>query len=254
MNTTPNITWIGHATTLIEMNDVRILTDPVLRDRVGFIGRRSEVVDPTLIGDIDAVLISHMHHDHLDIPSLRMLGVDTRLIVPAGAERVLRASGFRNVEEVRAGDYTAVDSVSIGATHAEHDGFRHPFGPTGESLGYMLYGEQTVYFAGDTDIFPEMDSLADKPIDMALLPIWGWGPTLGEGHLDPLRAAEALQLIEPSAVMPMHWGTFAPLWLHWSQPRYLTRPPHMFKEYARDFAPEVDVRIIQPGSLVELVH
>ncbi len=253
MTTTPNITWIGHATTLIEMNGVRILTDPVLRDRVGFIGRRGPAVNHSAVGNIDAVLISHMHHDHLDIPSLRMLGTDTRLIVPDGSGRVLRASGFRNVEEVRAGDYTAVDSVSIGATHAEHDGFRHPFGPTGESLGFVLYGEQTVYFAGDTDLFPEMGDLAGH-LDMALLPIWGWGPTLGEGHLDPQRAAESLQLLEPRAVMPMHWGTFAPLWLNWSQPRYLTDPPHQFKEYARDLAPEVSVRIIQPGSLVELVH
>jgi L-ascorbate metabolism protein UlaG (beta-lactamase superfamily) len=253
MSTTPNITWLGHATTLIEMNDVRILTDPVLRDRVGFIGRRSESVNRGTLRDIDAVLISHMHHDHLDLPSLRSLGRDTRLIVPAGAQRILRADGFSNVEEMRAGEFTAVDSLSIGATYADHDGFRHPFGPTGDSLGFMLYGEQTVYFAGDTDIFPEMASLSDH-IDLALLPIWGCGPTLGEGHLDPQRAAESLQLLEPHAAMPMHWGTFAPLWLNWSQPRYLVDPPHAFKEHAVDYAPGVDIRLVQPGSQLELVH
>ena len=65
-----------------------------------------------------------------------------------------------------------------------------------------------VYFPGDTDLFPEMGSLA--PVDAALLPIWGWGPTLGPGHLDPDGAVRATQLIEPRLVIPIHWGTYAP--------------------------------------------
>ena len=250
---TPRITYIGHATALIEMNGVRILTDPVLRDRVGFIGRRAAGADERLFGRIDAVLLSHMHHDHLDLPSLRMLGRDTRIITPTGSGIVLNNAGFRNVEELRVGDYTAVDSVSIGATRADHDGFRAPFGPTGECLGYMMHGESTVYFAGDTDIFPEMDSLGES-IDMALLPVWGWGPTLGAGHLDPERAAESLSLIGPKAAMPIHWGTFAPLWLGWSQPRYLVDPPHAFADFATEYAPGVDIQVVQPGRGIELIH
>lgn len=153
MSHTPRITYIGHATMLIEMNGLRLLTDPVLRDRVGFIGRRSLGVDHSLLTDIDAVLVSHLHHDHLDFPSLRLLGRDTRIILPEGCGGVLRGAGFTRVEEIREGGYTAVDSVSIGATRADHDGYRHPFGPQGDCLGYVMYGESTVYFAGDTDIY-----------------------------------------------------------------------------------------------------
>lgn len=238
---------------LIEMNGLRILTDPVLRDRVGFIGRRSAAVHARDIRDVDAVLISHMHHDHLDLPSLRRLGRSTRIIAPEGSGEMLRRAGLREVEEVRAGDYTAIDSISIGATHAEHDGQRAPFGPTGACLGYMLHGESTVYFAGDTDLFPEMDSLAET-LDLALLPVWGWGPTLGEGHLDPERAAECLSLLRPRAAMPIHWGTFAPLWFNWSTPRYLSDPPRVFADYATHYAPDVDVRVVEPGAHMELVH
>lgn len=238
---------------LIEMNGVRILTDPVLRDRVGFIGRRSTRVDPRRLRDVDAVLISHMHHDHLDLPSLRRLGRNTRLIVPEGSGAVLRRAGMHKIEEMRVGDYTAVDSISIGATYAEHDGYRAPFGPTGDCLGYVLHGESTVYFAGDTDLFPEMESLAGQ-LDLALLPVWGWGPTLGEGHLDPERAAESLSLLRPRAAMPIHWGTFAPIWLNWSMPRYLSDPPHAFADYASHYAPDVDVHVVDPGSRLELVH
>ncbi len=253
MTPSPRVTYIGHATMLIEMNGVRILTDPVLRNRVGFIGRRSAAVNPSEVRDIDAVLISHMHHDHLDLPSLHRLGRNTRILVPDGCGTMLRRTGLRNVEELRAGDYTAIESVSIGATHAEHDGYRAPFGPTGDCLGYVLHGESTVYFAGDTDLFPAMESLAGQ-LDLALLPVWGWGPTLGEGHLDPERAAESLGLLRPRAAVPIHWGTFAPLWLNWSQPRYLSDPPRAFADFASHYAPDVAVHVVEPGSGLELVH
>ena len=79
-----------------------------------------------------------------------------------------------------------------------------------DAVGYVLRaGGVAVYFPGDTDLFPEMATWA--PIDVALLPIWGWGPTLGEGHLDPGRAVQATELIGPGLVVPIHWGTFSPL-------------------------------------------
>ncbi len=253
MTPVPRVTWLGHATALIEMNGVRIVTDPVLRNRIGFIGRRSADVDTSRLRDVDAVLISHMHHDHLDLPSLRRFGRDVRIIGPSGCAEMLRREGFRRVEQLRAGEYTAVDSVCVGATFADHDGTRAPFGPDADALGFVLHGEATVYFAGDTDIFPEMSMLAGQ-LDLALLPVWGWGPTLGEGHLDPERAAESLQLLRPRAAMPIHWGTFAPLWLNWSQPSYLHEPPRRFAHYASAYAPEVDVRVVQPGGGLTLVH
>ena len=242
-----HITYVGHATCLIEMDGVRLLTDPVLRNRVGYIRRQRSVVDPTSSSEIDAVLISHAHLDHLDLPSLRRLGRDTRLIVPEGSRDLLVRDGFRRVEEVRPGDRKQVRSLEVEATLATHDGTRHPFGPVAETLGFVVHGDRSVYFAGDTDIFPEMDSI-HTALDVALLPVWGWGPTLGDGHMTPLRAAESLRMLRPRTAIPIHWGTFAPLGLGWLRPRFLIDPPYDFVEHANDLAPSVDVRVVHPGN------
>ena len=155
------IIYIGHATLLLEMDGVRLLTDPLLRNRVFHLQRRSVAVDASLYQDIDAALISHLHWDHFDIPSLRLLGRETHLIVPAGAAGLLHKRGFRNIEEMRPGDTAKIGVLTIAATQAEHDGRSLPFGPSAGCLGFLIQGSQTVYFPGDTDLFPGMANLAD---------------------------------------------------------------------------------------------
>ena len=80
----------------------------------------------------------------------------------------------------------------------------------------------------------------------------GWGPTLGTGHMDPQRAAEALQLLRPRMAMPIHWGTLHPLGMGWWQPNFLSMPPQRFAEHARLMAPKVDVQIVSPGQRFDL--
>jgi L-ascorbate metabolism protein UlaG (beta-lactamase superfamily) len=244
-----HLTYVGHATVLIEMDGVRLLTDPILRNRVGHIRRQSQRVHPAWQRELDAVLISHLHLDHLDLPSLRMLDRDIHLIAPAGTADVLHGEGFVNIEEVRIADTTRVGPVKITTTYAQHPGGRYPFGPAAESLGYLIKGTSSVYFAGDTDIFPEMADL-QTDLDVALLPVWGWGPTIRGGHLCPRRAAESLALLKPRMAVPIHWGTFAPIGLGWIHPRFLTEPPHDFKGHANHIAPDVDVQIVPPGNFV----
>jgi L-ascorbate metabolism protein UlaG (beta-lactamase superfamily) len=99
------------------------------------------------------------------------------------------------------------------------------------------------------------DCLADclaKGLDVALLPVWGWGPNLGRGHMDPERAAEALTLLRPRIAIPIHWGTFYPRWLGWLRPHLLTEPPQIFREEAAKRMPEVDIQILAPGSTLDL--
>ena len=106
-------------------------------------------------------------------------------------------------------------------------------------MGYVVTGSRTVYFAGDTDLFEGMAALPG-PIDVALLPVWGWGPTLGRGlHLDPHRAAEALRLIRPREAVPIHWGTYWPHALGRVYADRLIDPPAAFAEYAAELAPDV---------------
>lgn len=240
------ITYVGHATVLIEMDGVRILTDPLFRKFIGPI-RRQVPVPPLDDKPIDAVLISHLHGDHLDLPSLRRLGPDTELIVPRGTARYLTMRRFGQVSELDEGESTAVGPVVITATRAEHGGRQMPFRPLVHSLGFVIDGAHEIYFAGDTDLFPEMDSIG-VALDLALLPVWGWGPTLGPGHMDPLRAAQALARLRPRLAIPVHWGTYCPIFLDRLSPAFLTRPPLDFAGHAAELAPEVSVHILQPGQ------
>lgn len=249
------ITYVGHATLLIEMDGVRILTDPVLRPRIYHLRRRSIPIPENLHRDVDAVLISHMHHDHLDIPSLRKLGHGKRLIVPKGAGDLLRKHGFQQVEEVQVEDRVQVGPISVQATFALHSGARGPWGPSADTLGFAVGdpdngGHPCVYFAGDTDLFPEMERWNGR-FDMALLPVWGWGPTLGAGHMDPYRAAQAAQLLAPRRSIPIHWGTLYPLAMHRVSPGFLVNPPLLYQQFMLRLAPSVDVHILQPGQHFE---
>lgn len=250
--TTPlHVTYIGHATLLIEMDGVRLLTDPVLRSRVWHLRRRNTEIQEKWYQNLDAVLISHLHWDHLDLPSLKLLDETTHIIVPPGTGRMLRRRGFRHVEELSIEQSLALGSVTLTATYAHHNGARFKFGPTADSLGFIIQGSQTVYFAGDTDLFPKMATLTEK-LDIALLPVWGWGPTLGPGHLDPYRAALALQLLAPALAIPIHWGTLHPLGFNWLNPSFLVDPPHTFAHHAAQLAPEVEVQILLPGNSILL--
>lgn len=249
--TAAKITYIGHATLLIEIDGVRILTDPLLKDWVWHLRRERTAIDETWYRGVDAVLISHIHWDHLHPQSLKLLQRDTRIIVPQGAAHNVRRHGFDRVDEVAIGELIDIGPITVEATYAMHNGHRFRLASAIDCLGYILSGSQTIYFAGDTDLFPEMASLTDK-LDVALLPVWGWGPTLGSGHLDPYRAALALRLLRPRLAIPIHWGTFFPIGLKWFLPRLLVDPPHAFARFAGRLAEEVDVQIVAPGRALEV--
>ena len=246
----PAITWLGHATTLLELAGTRILTDPVLRDRVGPLKRIARRVPADAVNDIDGVLLSHLHADHTDLPSLRQLSGAVPVLAPYDAVTWLRGRGLHDVRGLRPGETAALCGVRIRATSAVHDRRRRPLGPEAQPIGFVASGEVTVYFAGDTDLFEELGDLRGV-VDVALLPIWGWGTTLGPGHLDPERAAQAAAIIDPRVVIPIHWGTLA---LPFRPGRQADReaPARRFADLAGRYAPGVEVRVLTPGERTEL--
>jgi L-ascorbate metabolism protein UlaG (beta-lactamase superfamily) len=236
-----SLTWLGHSCAVIRLDSHLIVTDPVLRNRI-FHLRRKRPVDLAALEGVDVILLSHSHYDHLDLPSLDRFGPRAQVLVPTGAGGLLRRRGFQFVREVVPGDEVSIGSMQVRVTHAEHDsGFRVGTGKT-QPVGYVVAGTQTVYFAGDTDLFPGMDALGR--VDVALLPVAGWGPRLPAGHLDPARAVEALALIEPRLAIPIHWGTYAP----WRPPPGDDTPARAFAELAATVVPTVDVRVLRPGQ------
>jgi L-ascorbate metabolism protein UlaG (beta-lactamase superfamily) len=251
--TATRVRFVGHSTVLIEVDDVRLLTDPLLRGRVAHL-RRDANVDLRSLAGADAVLISHAHRDHLDLPSLAQLPVEMQVVVPRGVGQLLHRQGHTNVTELVAGESIVVRGVEVAALPAAHDGHRRPLSRTsGPALGYAILGSKRVYFAGDTELFDAMAGLVSD-LDLALVPIWGWGPDLGGGgHLDPEAAAHAVELLQPRIAIPIHWGTYAPFHhLVRGRPSFLEEPAAAFVASVAACAPGTEVRVLRPGTETEL--
>jgi L-ascorbate metabolism protein UlaG (beta-lactamase superfamily) len=246
------ITWWGHATCTVEDSGVRVLTDPVFVRRLAHLRRRRGALPPPQAAVAEAVLVSHLHADHLHMPSLARLAPGTRLVTPRGAlrsvPRLRRLAGVLDITEVVPGDEVRVREVVIRAVPAAHDGRRFPVGPRlSPALGYVVSGQANTYFAGDTGLFDGMAE-AVGPVDVALLPVGGWGPYLGPGHLDAGRAAQALVGLAPRNAVPVHYGTYWPIGMDAVRPHEFHAPGDEFVRRAAALAPDVAVHLLGHGE------
>ncbi|TFV64707.1 MBL fold metallo-hydrolase [Geodermatophilus sp. DF01-2] len=259
----PYLHFLGHSTVRVELAGHTVLTDPLLTDRVGPLRRVVPVPAPKTYAGVDLVLVSHLHGDHLHLPSLRILGPGVRIAVPRSAGAWLRARGFRHVVEVLPGETFTHGALRVTAVPAEHAGHRWgprlTHGPDTPAVGHLVEGGgSTVYASGDTDLTDAMSPLGARGIDVALLPVWGWGLTLGPGHLDPAGAAEAAARLRPRVAVPVHWGTLAlpgttavPR-LRGRMRRLLTEPPRDFAAAVADRDLDTTVVVTEPGQPVAL--
>ncbi|MEU2338908.1 MBL fold metallo-hydrolase [Streptomyces sp. NPDC006654] len=249
------ITWWGHATCTIEDSGVRLLTDPLFARRLAHLRRRRGAPPPPEARRADLALVSHLHADHLHVPSLAGLAPGTRLLVPRGAQRAvpaLRRLRQLRVTEVGVGDEIHVGRLVVRAVPALHDGRRLPVGPQrSPALGYVVEGAARTYFAGDTGLFDEMAEVVG-PVDVALLPVGGWGPYLGEGHLDAGRAARAVARLAPRSAVPVHYGTYWPIGMDAVRPHEFHAPGDEFVRLAAEYAPGVAVHRLGHGERVRL--
>lgn len=245
------LTLGGHATVVLDVGGRRIVTDPVLRGHVQGVIRTRQGLSADELGTVDAVLISHLHHDHLDLASLRRIGKRTPIVCAAGAETMLERRGFSDVTPLRRGERTTAAGVTVRAVEANHDAARALSRASADPVGFVIEAASNIYFAGDTDLFDDMERIG-RGIDVALVPIWGWGPTLGDGHLNPESAAVAVRMLAPRLVIPIHWGSFSPVGsrLLWS--RMLEQPVVRFLAAMAEQAPEIEVRVLRPGDSIDL--
>jgi L-ascorbate metabolism protein UlaG (beta-lactamase superfamily) len=247
------VTYVGHATVLIEIAGIRILTDPFLRSTLGPLQRHGPAPDAEAL-EVDAVVISHGHRDHFDRPSLESLPGSPTIVVPRGLAAALaqrgkpRGARSRAVLELAAGDAIAIDETTIRAVGARH--WISPGAPKAQPVGYVIESPAPglrVYFAGDTGPFAGMADEVGR-VDLALLPVWTWGPHLGPGHLGPRSAADVARELGAGTAVPIHWGTLYPRQLHRVWNRALRDPGDRFARHARSIAPDVDVRVLRPGE------
>ena len=207
-----HVTWLGHSSVVLELAGVRVVTDPLLRRRLGPLSRRHDLPVHRHVDEVDAVLLSHLHHDHADLPSLRRLGHAPVITDPANAAWA-RGRGLQ-APEVPPDEWVPLaDGVDARLVRAVHESRPMPHRPNAASGMLLRGGGIVVWFAGDTALYPEMDELAGLAggaVDLALLPVGGWGPRLSPGHMGPGEAAEAAARSEARHVVPIHYGTLHP--------------------------------------------
>ncbi len=216
------VTFVGHATFLIQTAAGNILTDPMYSNHAGpwnrFGPRR--VRPPAIAFDtlppISIVLLSHNHYDHCDLPTLGMLAkrFDPLVVTPLGNGRLTRAAGIRRVEELDWWQSAQSSSVPITLTPAHHFSARGPF-DRNRALwgGFMLTPDHArIYFAGDTAYAPFFHDIRQRlgPIDLALLPIGAYEPRwfMQSVHMNPAEAVQAHLDLDATESIAMHFGTF----------------------------------------------
>lgn len=244
---------MGHATTLLDVDGYRILTDPLLTGRVAHL-RRRRPIPGSEHHDVDLVLLSHVHVDHLHLPSLKRLRPSARVLTPIGSERLVRKAGFTDVTGIRVGDRVETGPVVVEVVPAAHKHGRGPHSRVhADPVGFVVNGAgRRIYFPGDTDLFDAMGDLGE--IDVALLPIWGWGSTLGTGHLDPRRAAAATKLIRPEVLLPIHWGTYAPEDGRRRIPTWFDTPPIHLRTELDSIGELGRLHLVEPGSSLTVTN
>jgi L-ascorbate metabolism protein UlaG (beta-lactamase superfamily) len=250
-----SVTWWGHSTLWLADSGRTLLTDPVLTDRVAHL-RRMAGPPPRLPGAPDAVLLSHLHADHFHVASLRTLPGEPLLIMPRGAAHfAVRALGARVASrcvELAPGEDTDVGGVRVRAVPAAHDGGRGPWSrERAPALGFVVEGSARTWYAGDTGLFDGMSALG--PLDLALIPVGGWGPTLGtHGHLNAGTAAEALRRSRAGWAVPVHYGTLWPIGLSRVRAHMFAEPGRRFADEAARACPDASVRVLGQGETLTI--
>lgn len=211
------VTWVGHASFVVQIGGLVVLTDPVFSRRIP--GVRPRLTRPGLpmgaLPRIDAVVLSHNHYDHLDAPTIRRLPRDTAIFVPACMARWFLRRDFTRVTELDWWESASLGDVDFDFVPAHHWS-RRTLLDTCASLwgGWVLTHAGTrVYFAGDTGYGKWFGEIGERypGIDVALLPTGAYEPRwlLSSVHMDPADAVKACADVGARRMVPMHWGTFA---------------------------------------------
>lgn len=254
------VTYVGHATVLVEVGGVRFLTDPNFDRKLGRVLPRVSAPGIALneLPTLDALLLTHAHADHLSFDSLDRLPRDVPLFAPPMVARWLDRLGYRHAVELAPGGSATVGAVTIHAASATHRGNRYGFDRwrSNASMYLLDTGAESCFFAGDTALVEDTHHLVERvlwsghrELDLALLPIgyapW-WKPGFRRGHLTHDDALELFERLRARVMVPYHWGTF----------RHVTSTAHDAIRRLRDRLESHHlsdaVNILEPGEALEL--
>ena len=253
------VTYIGHATLLVEIGNQRLLTDPNFDNNLArFLPRVSRPgISLTELPKLDAILLTHAHADHLSFPTLDQLPREIPLLAPPAVAAWLVRRGYTHAVPLPANSQARVGDVVIHAASARHRGSRYSVDRwrSATNMYLMDAGHETCFFAGDTALTPDTHQVVaetlhkdNRRLDVALLPIghapW-WKPGFRRGHLSADDALHLFDRLEARYLVPYHWGTFE----HVTSGAFdaINRLKLLLPEYRR----RGDVRILEPGHVLE---
>jgi len=240
------ITWIGHASFLIQTPEHAVLIDPNWAKWLKVVKRLKEPgLEIHELPAIDLVLVSHAHFDHLDKKSLRAVASDQPIVVPEHVGGLVHGLGFKLVHELKRWESIEMGSLRITLTPAQHWGARVLHDRHRGFGGFLIeYAGRTIYHCGDSAWFEGFREIGEKgPIDIALLPIGAYdAPTGRDVHMNPEEALLAFQALRAGIMIPMHYGTFR---LGFEP---MGEPPDRLLSHARSLGIDDRIRILKEGE------
>lgn len=203
-----SIHWVGHATTIINLDNTIIVTDPVTSSHLGQINRLINPSKKLESLKINYILISHGHMDHLDRKTMKKLDKSITVICPKQYKKLLNHWGFKNLKLLSPGEeFTTPNNIVFKAYKANHDGKRYGFGKYSTSNSYVIKGQnKSIFFAGDTAF---TENFKDIKSDVALMPVGCYKPVEYEDmHCNPNQSYKMFKMMDSKVMIPIHYNTY----------------------------------------------